>query len=117
MGYRPIANPRNSVAAKLVANFNEIEERGDVPAGVFQYCGAYKGDPDVVLMFGCPCGCGEVGVVHLKPMDGHPVWTWDGNREQPTLTPSILIHQLNDKGEKIGEHWHGFLTAGEFKSC
>lgn len=30
-------------------------------------------------------------------------WNWDGNRDQPTLTPSI------DGG--IG-HWHGWVTAG-----
>jgi hypothetical protein len=117
MGYRPIANPRNSVQAQLAENFSEVEDRGDVPPGLFQFCDSYGGDKDVALMFGCPCGCGEVSVVHLKPMDDHPVWTWDGDREHPTLTPSILIHQLDDKGNKNGEHWHGFLTGGQFRSC
>jgi len=34
-------------------------------------------------------------------------WGWDGNEDKPTLTPSIL-----DPG-----HWHGYLTAGFFRSC
>ena len=32
-----------------------------------------------------------------------PVWGWDGNREAPTLSPSINV---------IGR-WHGFLRAGK----
>lgn len=35
----------------------------------------------------------------------HPVWQWDGNREAPTLTPSILHHSRQE--------WHGFLRAGK----
>ena len=115
---RVIKIPRNSCPAKLVDNFSELEDRGDVPPGYFQFCSAYAGEPDVGLLFGCPCGCGEVSFVHIKPNpDGHPTWNWNGNREAPTLTPSILMHQMDDQGNKVGEHWHGFLTAGEFKSC
>lgn len=32
-----------------------------------------------------------------------PSWKWDGNREAPTLEPSIWTHG----------HWHGFVRAGE----
>lgn len=35
-----------------------------------------------------------------------PVWTWDGNKEAPTLTPSIDV---------IGV-WHGWLRAGKLES-
>lgn len=38
---------------------------------------------------------------------GPGVWTWDGNEERPTLTPSI---------HAIGR-WHGYLTAGRLVSC
>lgn len=30
-------------------------------------------------------------------------WQWDGNREKPTLTPSI----------NVTNGWHGFVTNGE----
>lgn len=35
----------------------------------------------------------------------HPVWHWDGNREAPTLTPSIGCDS------RCG--WHGNITKGE----
>lgn len=36
-----------------------------------------------------------------------PVWKWDGNELQPTLTPSLLV----------ANSWHGYLTAGRLVSC
>ena len=39
---------------------------------------------------------------------GGPCWQWDGNRDAPTVTPSISI-----KGE--GE-WHGYMTKGQLVS-
>lgn len=35
----------------------------------------------------------------------HPWWLWNGDREAPTLTPSIL-----NRG--AGDEWHGWMTAG-----
>lgn len=60
-------------------------------------------------MFACP-GCGDLGSIAFKPFDGHPTWTWDGNRESPTARPSILSDPA-----KGGCGWHGFLTAGRFQ--
>ena len=57
------------------------------------------------LRFVCP-GCGELGGINFSAGG----WTWDGNREAPTCTPSIL----HDDG-RCG--WHGYLTAGEFRPC
>jgi hypothetical protein len=58
------------------------------------------------IHFWCPCGCGEMlGAGRFN--DGG--WQWDGNREAPTLTPSIL--------HMDGCRWHGFLTKGEFLTC
>lgn len=37
-----------------------------------------------------------------KPAES-PSWEWDGNREKPTLTPSIHTHG----------HWHGWVRNGE----
>lgn len=39
------------------------------------------------------------------PSEG-PGWLWDGNVDQPTLSPSI--HMLGD--------WHGYLEAGALRS-
>jgi len=60
----------------------------------------------------CPCGCGETGGIHFAPGDGGdpgPKWNWDGNEEEPTLTPSIL--------RTGGCKYHGFLTSGIWKAC
>lgn len=45
--------------------------------------------------------------VQLGPNSPGKHWGWDGNRDRPTLTPSI--HWLG--------HWHGYLTSGQLKSC
>ena len=41
-----------------------------------------------------------------------PAWTWDGNLEAPTLSPSILTHTepyVDGKGTGI---CHSFISAG-----
>lgn len=64
------------------------------------------------LMFGCPCGCGELGLVAVSTAgqqqlaDGRPCWAWNGSRERPTLRPSIQL--------TVGCRWHGWLTDGLF---
>lgn len=40
-----------------------------------------------------------------------PVWTWDGNRDAPTLTPSIRIRD-HARGE-----WHGWMREGKLVSA
>lgn len=107
----PPVNQRASVPATLV---DCTMDDGPVPAGAFEYYD-WQGS-DGGILFGCPCGCGELKSVSFRS-ERRPVWQWDGNREKPTLTPSINILQLDEAGRQIGEHWHGFLTAGEFRSC
>lgn len=109
----PIALPRNSPDGRLV---KDMDFDGPVPAGVFEF---YDGPgPDAGLLFGCPCGCGDMRTVAFRTHnERRPSWNWDGNREGPTLTPSILIYQMDAAGNIVGEHWHGFLTAGQWRSC
>jgi hypothetical protein len=45
-----------------------------------------------------------VSVGKKKPGD----WDWNGNREKPTLSPSILI-----RGSENIQKWHGFLRDGK----
>lgn len=57
----------------------------------------------------------EVVVGHFwtqAQLDGksdEQAWRWDGNLEQPTLTPSI--QKMN------GCRWHGYLVGGQFQGC
>jgi len=41
-------------------------------------------------------------------------WDWNGDKEKPTLTPSIL-HWGN--GRKNPSTWHGYMTDGILKEC
>jgi len=64
------------------------------------------------LMFVCPgCGTGHTGL-HMLPVNTtakSPSWTWDGNLEAPTLSPSILT-RWTDKFV-----CHSFLRVGVFE--
>lgn len=65
-----------------------------------------------IFWFLCPCGSGELtSIMVTEP--GEPsipgFWGWDGNLDHPTLTPSIL--------RRTACGWHGFMTAGEWRSA
>lgn len=76
-------------------------------------CGSYvyqeSQEEPTGLEFVCP-GCKGIGGVSFKTAKDPHGWTWNGNLEKPTCTPSILHNK-----SKCG--WHGYLTAGEFKPC
>lgn len=71
------------------------------------------------LMFACPgCAATRDGYegLHMLPITGdaskRPTWTFDGNLEAPTLSPSILT-----RGDWAGIPYvcHSFLRAGGFE--
>jgi len=61
-------------------------------------------EPPTMLTFCCPCGCGDVGGIGLPGNKHGPEWTWNGDKEKPTCTPSVRFIG--------GCKWHGFLTNG-----
>lgn len=99
--------PGTDVQGHLVHSYSEAKNPGD-----FWFSENQAGQI-ARLMFLCPCGAaGEVaGVAVARDMadrgGNHPLWSWNGNRKAPTLTPSI---QRLD-----GCRWHGYLTDGVFK--
>lgn len=103
-------------------NAAAIRKEGDwpdnVPAGVYSFYS--RGDnARAGMLFGCPCGCGQMMSIAIEGGgSGGPQWHWNGSEERPTTTPSILIYQLEEgTGRIVGEHWHGYLNEGEFRSC
>lgn len=72
------------------------------------------------LAFVCP-GCeamkdGGSGL-HLLPVNDSektPAWSWDGNLERPTVSPSILTRYSRDEG-KSHDICHSFLRDGVFE--
>lgn len=99
--------------AELVAEMSYRE--GEARPGQIAWVDR-EGDPaapgsEARLVFCCPCGCGGYGSAPVR-RGGHrtkrPEWTWNGNREAPTLHPSVWFN----KGER-GD-WHGWLRNGEW---
>lgn len=74
------------------------------------------------IAFWCP-GCEKAHMVRTSGPGSEycrAQWTWDGNVDEPTLTPSILIRvnwsQAVERGDDP-EHWrdeicHSFVRAG-----
>ena len=73
-----------------------------------------KDDTYIVIRFGdtmddicvLPITLADKRSEHVQ---GKGAWEWNGNRESPTLTPSILVHVSRDQPDK----WHGYLTDGK----
>ena len=83
--------------------------RKDVAPGAAWWGRGRSGDQFVenaVLRFACPCGCGTIGAMPITHWDPNG-WTWNGNKELPTTTPSIQMLSPC--------RWHGYLTDGVFK--
>jgi hypothetical protein len=97
------------VKAKRVANFAECNAPGE-----FYITAPNPAEGHMRrLSFRCPCGCGDLCGIRVRD-DGKNAggaWGWDKNEDSPTCTPSI------DVKAAVGSHWHGYLTAGVFRSC
>lgn len=71
----------------------------------------YGDDPFLGLVI-LPILCNVTGKFFKAEATGRPFWNWDGNEEQPTLTPSILVHGVPE----WNTGWHGFLRAGKLET-
>ena len=45
----------------------------------------------------------------VLPLVGPAAWQWDGNKEAPTLNPSILVESVPN----WNDGWHGWLREGK----
>ena len=64
-----------------------------------------------ILFYVCPCGCAMANQLAIYTEGQQPHgWKWNGDREQPTLTPSIQMVEGTCR-------WHGFLQDGVFEEC
>lgn len=66
-------------------------------------------------MFWCP-GCKEHHGFRTRSPDGKgPVWTFDGNLEAPTFSPSLLCFRTDRDTGKRKTLCHLFLKAGKLQ--
>lgn len=103
----------------------KMERHGDIhhaPVGSFYWTDVDDaGNHYRMLMVKMPADGGKVHGVVIAPAVrsgwNKAAWQWDGNEEAPTLTPSIRYGERNEAHEITVEHWHGFITSGQIKSC
>jgi hypothetical protein len=92
----------------------------DEPVGSFDIePGTIEGYPGMTahLLFVCPNGkrCAVLlgpDAVTRPTSDALCICCWDGNKECPTLTPSINCITEKDGKPTGGCGWHGFITHG-----
>ncbi len=102
---KPTTN-RESIDGKLVANSDEGYKHGP---------GAFWFDDNPMSIHGILPGGNGFGCLLNLPGE-HPAWTWDFNREKPTLSPSILVSITWGPEQQHIELWHGYLRNGRFES-
>ena len=101
-----------------------IEWPKDVPVGTFDI--SEHGVQDYPastahIMFVCPnvkrCAVLLGPQFVARPAKGKcNIWEWNGNRECPTITPSINCVTMDEDGKPAGGcGWHGFITDGHIK--
>ena len=79
-------------------------------------------DGERFLMFWCP-GCDDPHVpIVQRERPERPLWTWNGDRDRPTLTPSILCQSDYGTAAEHGSHplgghhvCHSFVTDGRIQ--
>lgn len=103
---------RESVPAVLVEDFDAADAHGP---GAFMWS-VNDGKRSMLFMLPGEDFLRAISVQEGQPADDRLVWGWDGNVESPTLTPSILAYDREGTGNQV-ESWHGYLTAGVFRSC
>lgn len=106
----PDIDPKRTVAATVTPEYP------DSPAapGLCYAPPVGGGWSQPMLVFACP-GCGQVGGIRVGEDKPEPSPSWKiefGKREDATsLTLSPSINCVGCCG------WHGYLTAGVFRSC
>lgn len=67
----------------------------------------------------CP-GCAEMHVIYTEPYPGRagPTWSFDGNLDRPSFSPSIKTTWYGGgDGQEVVRVCHYFVTAGEIRFC
>jgi hypothetical protein len=68
-------------------------------------------ETDGLILFHCP-GCDKDHAIQHGAGSG-PRWTWNGNKEKPTFSPSVLVRQpWRNEPDRI---CHSFVSDGNIQ--
>ena len=70
---------------------------------------------DYTYMHWCP-GCNMLHQVWVNPPQG-PSWTYNGNHEAPTFSPSIRVTLREDRETGKKDYCHYFIVDGKINFC
>lgn len=90
---------------KTLKDFDENGQKGD-------WCFHCK-DTHIFIQFGDNPFTDAVSIPVTIDCGNPKAWKWNGDKNKPTLTPSILVHPI----EGWSKGWHGYLTDGVLVSC
>jgi hypothetical protein len=77
---------------------------------------------ELLLLHWCP-GCDEPHGIRIEGREGSPKWTFNGNFDRPTFSPSVLNFTIyDDEGEPLPQGQrrtlcHYFITDGQIQFC
>jgi hypothetical protein len=102
----------------LRKDLDDLEENGHV--GDWCFVTLKNGDLNLFLRYPVKDWAGDLPIEEQRgdivrlPVQSNveKPWQWDGNRESPTLSPSILIYGGDGNGGRK-ERWHGWLRDGK----
>ena len=79
-----------------------------LPNGAFELYTSMEDNGFVGMVYVCPCGCRRTTSLSFAVKGSQRGWTWNGNENRPTLSPSIWAHKTCG--------WHGFLIDGVWQN-
>jgi hypothetical protein len=89
----------------LLKNLDDLDANGKIGDWCFQ-----NNDELIAIRYGADAFIQTIIIpISENTMQGKPHWKWNGNKDLPTITPSILVKDY--PGWNAG--WHGFLTDGK----
>lgn len=74
--------------------------------------GTHDGVTTSYLKLWCPA-CDDLHMITTARSDGTSTWTWDGNTERPTISPSILVNAGG--GNPQHPTCHSFVRDGQWE--
>lgn len=73
-------------------------------------------DAIVAYSFYCP-GCGHDHTYYTVPFDVQPVWSFNGDMNNPTFSPSLLNTWTKPPTEEVVKRCHLFVKNGKIEYC